>query len=239
MSWYLVQQEGTTGIITQVWNRPKGHVMKWQILRPYINFSKNSGEDYIIAAFISVITLTNMVFVNSVITRLARVVVQPDCCQDYQHILCNTTQNWCVGAQCQVLSQFGDLSQCFPWNTHLKEIHCVSMKCESEGWPLCSCCVGGFVESFKDFSLILKGVLANWVCFLLRNMGREKNMFEETGNARIGWTCQFILLTSPAHAAKKSWQQAKLTKFNTHDETRLVCQLTQRNIFIVQHVLSL
>lgn len=84
--------------------------------------SENTRVEDVIAALISVIILCNMVFVNSVVLRLPRAVAESDCCWDYQHILCNTTRGWCIRAQCQILSPFGDLSQCFPSNTHLKNI---------------------------------------------------------------------------------------------------------------------
>lgn len=51
----------------------------------------------------------------------------------------------------------------------------MAVKCESAVWPVCSCCVGGLVESFKAFSLKVKGVQPRCVCFLLRNMGQEEN----------------------------------------------------------------
>lgn len=102
---------------------PEGHVkvrkIDWGADKPVI--SKNAREEDVIAALISVIILCNMVFVNSVVMRLPRAVVESDCCRDYQHFLCNTTQCcWCIRAQCQILFPFGDLSQCFPLNARLK-----------------------------------------------------------------------------------------------------------------------
>lgn len=143
----------------------------WGADKPVI--SENVREEDVIAALISVIILCNMVFVNSAVMRLPRAVVESDCCWDYQHILCNT-RGWCISAQGQVLFPFGDLSLCFPSNGRLKK-RFISVKCESEVWlPVHSCCVGGLVESFKDFSLIMKGVLESCVYFLLSEMGQWK-----------------------------------------------------------------
>lgn len=93
--------------------------------------SQNAREEDVIAALISVIILYNMVFVNSVVMRLPRAMAESDCCRDYQHILCNTTQCWCIRAQCQILFPFSDLSLRFPSNSHLKK-RFMSVKCESE-----------------------------------------------------------------------------------------------------------
>lgn len=83
--------------------------------------SESVREEDAVAVLVTVITLCNMVFVNCAATRLPGAVVQSDCCSDYQHILCNSTLDWCFTAQRQILFSFGDLSQCFPSNAHLKK----------------------------------------------------------------------------------------------------------------------
>lgn len=39
----------------------------------------------------------------------------------------------------------------------------LSLKCDSAFWPVHSCCVGGLVEPFKEFSLIIRVMLASCV----------------------------------------------------------------------------
>lgn len=58
--------------------------------------SENARKEDVIATVVAVIILCNMLFVNSVVMRLCRAVAKSDCSWDYQHIVCNTTQGWCI-----------------------------------------------------------------------------------------------------------------------------------------------
>lgn len=50
------------------------------------------------------------------------------------------------------------------WRGKKKKI--LSLKCGSAFWPVHSCCVGGLVEPFKGFSLIIRVMLASCVWWL-------------------------------------------------------------------------
>lgn len=116
----FVQQWGRTGVNTQVWKHPEGHVVKRKIDQGGDKAvgSENARVGDVIAALLSVMILCNMLFVNSVMARRTRDVAGSDYCGDYQRVLCNATQRWCIRARCRFLSLFGDLN--LPSNAHLK-----------------------------------------------------------------------------------------------------------------------
>lgn len=125
MERFWCNRKAGKGVITQIWNHLEGHVMKrktdWWADKPVI--SENAREEDVIAALTTVIILCNMVFVNSVVMRLSRASGIWLLSGLPALFLCNTTQGWCIRAWCQILFPFGDLSQCFPSNTHLKKTY--------------------------------------------------------------------------------------------------------------------
>lgn len=124
--------------------------------------SENVRVGDVIADLISVMILCNMVFVNPVVLRRSRDVVEYDCCGDYQRILCNTTEWRCIRAQCRFLSPFGDMDQCFLSNTHLKNnlfLQSVNLRFDQCAAPAPA--VGGVEKSLKGFSLMNVSLLRN------------------------------------------------------------------------------